>query len=587
MKKAVWLIFAILLLGLWGGAWFYVNTRYANKNYYVSVVENYLKTKFSNKYKVYTAFWNETEKLPEAEKIEENSVLWLGSAINSANDVQLETLKKFDLVLTTSKNIANAINNISAGSVKVEVLPLFSYPYQSKKINKANKFVAVIGYPPFAVDLLQQKNINYKHYAQDDIYKLYRDLPYFSAVIGYPAYFYKLSAIHPIYVMAAKLGVPLISFKNVEKFDVMTIFADYVNYYRSPEELVKIIDSYLYDNRGIWQYVEDNFSKEKVLNMLDGYMHSKVVYQNIVQIDVATYTGDYNSGDYWLGFDFAAGLQNMGYKTNVVFGDSIFKPRTMINIIMRGNLENIDKFLNGKVNILYLAWSNLKVRGIEQTMDIDDYITEVERAALKVDVLVVSSLKIWQKLKERGVKAYYIPEFTNPDKFYTDFDAKKQNEILFVGNFHFLREGPLTLIESGLPITIYGDYWPNNLAKGLYIDNRILRKYYSSAKIVLNDTKKNMRDFGFMTTRLYDATASGAFVISDYIPEIAETYGDAVPMWKTKKELINLCEYYLNHPEERKEKALRAQQITLTNFTTEKIVQQFDLLIKTILADVK
>ena len=103
---------------------------------------------------------------------------------------------------------------------------------------------------------------------------------------------------------------------------------------------------------------------------------------------------------------------------------------------------------------------------------------------------------------------------------------------------------------------------------------------YSSAKIVLNDTKENMRDFGFLTTRLFDATASGAFVISDYTPEITDIYGDSVPMWKSENDLIELTEYYLTHPDERRSMALRAQKITLENFTSELVAKQFDLLIQ-------
>ena len=43
----------------------------------------------------------------------------------------------------------------------------------------------------------------------------------------------------------------------------------------------------------------------------------------------------------------------------------------------------------------------------------------------------------------------------------------------------------------------------------------MLNRYYSSAKIVLNDHWPDMRAHGFLSNRLYDALACGAFVISD------------------------------------------------------------------------
>ncbi len=42
-----------------------------------------------------------------------------------------------------------------------------------------------------------------------------------------------------------------------------------------------------------------------------------------------------------------------------------------------------------------------------------------------------------------------------------------------------------------------------------------LARYYSSASIVLNDHWDDMRDEGFISNRIYDALACGAFVISD------------------------------------------------------------------------
>ena len=52
-------------------------------------------------------------------------------------------------------------------------------------------------------------------------------------------------------------------------------------------------------------------------------------------------------------------------------------------------------------------------------------------------------------------------------------------------------------------------------------------------------------------------------------------------MWKSEEELVALVKYYLapEHEEERKEKAKRAREITLKNFTAEMAAKKFHQII--------
>ena len=77
---------------------------------------------------------------------------------------------------------------------------------------------------------------------------------------------------------------------------------------------------------------------------------------------------------------------------------------------------------------------------------------------------------------------------------------------------------------------------------------------------------------GFVSNRIFDVTACGGFIISDYIEGIEEIYGDAIPMYKTEEEFVELIKYYLEHEDERREKAKKAQEITKKHFTSDKIV---------------
>ena len=91
-------------------------------------------------------------------------------------------------------------------------------------------------------------------------------------------------------------------------------------------------------------------------------------------------------------------------------------------------------------------------------------------------------------------------------------------------------------IASGLRPTIYGSGWEQFVDPALivrdYVDNEDLARVYSSAGVVLNDHWDSMRDWGFVSNRIFDALACGAPVISDDMPEVAELFDGAVPTFR-------------------------------------------------------
>ena len=134
-----------------------------------------------------------------------------------------------------------------------------------------------------------------------------------------------------------------------------------------------------------------------------------------------------------------------------------------------------------------------------------------------------------------------------------------------------------------MPVEIYGENWYEAPETHPYdIDNNILNKYYSSADIVLNDTQVGMRKYGFISNRIYDVSACGSFIISDYSKVLEDTYGDSVAMWKNEKEFTELVNYYLKHPKEREIKAKKAREITLKNYTLSIIMPKIIQVIKNI-----
>ena len=198
------------------------------------------------------------------------------------------------------------------------------------------------------------------------------------------------------------------------------------------------------------------------------------------------------------------------------------------------------------------------------------------------DIVLTGSLKKNKLYREMGINSHFLPQFTRTDKFYPDRKDELKRQVLFVANQwpdFPVRKTVQYAKETGMQIDVFGDNWTNVLVddaaswwKARQIPNDQLKYFYSSADIVLNDTRPDMIEAGFISNRIFDATACGTLVISDYMPEIEEIYGDAVPMYKNAEEFKHLIEFYLSHPEERKRKALKAQKITLEKFSADKVI---------------
>ena len=284
-------------------------------------------------------------------------------------------------------------------------------------------------------------------------------------------------------------------------------------------------------------------------------------------------------GDFFLADDLKQGLQKLGYKVSYQFRES-YDDLDLGNagnvIYFKGyyNFKHLPKAENdGRKRILYLY-----------------YVEGLEFAILsEADAVVSASEKLIDEvLKPRNIKAFYIPQFTNPERFKPAGHEAKVTEVLFVGSNHS-GKGRLSVnyaVNAKADLSVYGKFWETFLApeylKGNYIDNDELYKYYSGAKVVLNDHREDMRYYGFVSNRIYDVTASEGFVFTDYLPEIEKAYGDSIATYKSEQEFQDKLAYYLAHDEERQDMAKRAREITLKYFTNDVAAKRFDEVLKNI-----
>ncbi len=282
----------------------------------------------------------------------------------------------------------------------------------------------------------------------------------------------------------------------------------------------------------------------------------------------------YALGEKYLAEDLAAELKKQGIDTRLyTFEDSLAN---------RNFNEGFEIFMRSGPELLLNKYHNYvdKDRVAVLFETIPYKLENVKNA----DIVFTGSLKKNKFYRSIGVNSYFLPQFTRVDEFYPSFDEKLKRKLLFVANQwpdFPIRKTIQYAKNTGIQIDVFGDNWGNILVdekaswwKARQIPNDQLKYFYSSADIVLNDTRPDMIEAGFISNRIFDATACGAFVISDYMPEIEEIYGEAIPMYKSPEEFKQLIEFYLSHPDERRRLALMAQKITLKKFSADSVIRQ-------------
>ncbi len=126
-------------------------------------------------------------------------------------------------------------------------------------------------------------------------------------------------------------------------------------------------------------------------------------------------------------------------------------------------------------------------------------------------------------------------------------------DLVFVGNSRRVRRPVVAgAVASGLPLRIYGLDWKGvvpdaNLMDGT-VRNEMVGDLYRGAGIVLNDHWDDMRRWGFVSNRLFDAVACGVPVVSDAIEGLDTLTSGVVRTFASEEELPGLLADTLSTP---------------------------------------
>jgi hypothetical protein len=163
--------------------------------------------------------------------------------------------------------------------------------------------------------------------------------------------------------------------------------------------------------------------------------------------------------------------------------------------------------------------------------------------------LVFAASDAWAQRRSRewGITVEPLLQCTDPAVFNPSRGVPDSGDrVVFVGNSRGVsRPVVLQAIAAGAPVAIYGDGWDAAAAtaghvRATAVANSDVAGLYASAGVVLNDHWADMAREGFLSNRLFDAVATGARVVSDPVPGLAEVFGDTVRVVESPEDLARL-----------------------------------------------
>jgi GT2 family glycosyltransferase/spore maturation protein CgeB len=189
------------------------------------------------------------------------------------------------------------------------------------------------------------------------------------------------------------------------------------------------------------------------------------------------------------------------------------------------------------------------------------------------DLVCVASSSFAADLRERTTRPVLVLEqATDPRVFRPDPRPELAHDLVYVANSrNVLRPIMRDLLPVDRDLGVWGANWDGLISSSHVIADHVpndqLHQIYSSAGIVLCDHWDDMRRYGYVSNRIYDALACGAFVISDDVAGLSERFGDAVVTYRTPAELHELIDQFLAVPAERQRRGAAGRELVLARNT--------------------
>lgn len=238
-------------------------------------------------------------------------------------------------------------------------------------------------------------------------------------------------------------------------------------------------------------------------------------------------------GDTWFARDLVDALERAGEEARVVSrGGAGAEAREQDDVVVV--LRGLRRVVPRRGNATWLLWviSHPELVAADEPAQYDG---------------VFAASAHWSRAQseEFGLPVTPLLQATNPRRFRPDAAAPDSGDrLLFVGSTRGeYRPAVRAAVEAGLDLAVHGVGWeeflPPERIRGTFLANPDLPAAYASAGVVLNDHWPDMAAQGFLSNRLFDATACGARVLTDDAVGLTDVFGDTVRTYADAQGLVD------------------------------------------------
>lgn len=221
-------------------------------------------------------------------------------------------------------------------------------------------------------------------------------------------------------------------------------------------------------------------------------------------------------------------------------------------------------------SMLILNW-NGDARGLTEQPYID---------LLKhVDLQLVVNAAPLDEYARHGIRAAYWQ--IGIEEYGQSVPHVQSHDVLFLGNCYNAARRDLesTLLNAGFEVGFYGLNWQHAAGECLY-DFATGAALYQNAKVSISDTfydgKTEVK--AFVSNRLFQALAAGAFVLQQHSPDLERFTGLVAGVhyveWTRPDDLVEQVRAYLRNPKDRARIARAGQSFVLQNYSFDRQVKR-------------
>jgi hypothetical protein len=181
--------------------------------------------------------------------------------------------------------------------------------------------------------------------------------------------------------------------------------------------------------------------------------------------------------------------------------------------------------------------------------------------AKEFDYVFCNQIRAVEEFKKDGIDAKWLPHAVEPQAYPNTPVSIKKYDTCFIGF--------ITGQKRALMLDDYFRAIPN-----FWYGQRLFEEcaeIYRRSKIVFNTAAVDD-----LNMRLFEATATGAFLLTENIPTIKEVFTDGVHLstYDNMDDAIEKAKYYISHDDERETIAKAGMEHTLSNHTYKNRVQE-------------